>query len=323
MIYFSIRGALGTILSFAWTLGIVIGYMLSSWMNYVHVPYVSVALGGIFLLTFVWLPESPDYLIYKSNYKAAERSFAFYGKDYDKETLNHSLVVEQDKQITWKDFKKPEVRRGITIAWVLIFFADTCGIFTITNYMTELLHWANIEIDIYLATVILGLIQIVGCVVSALCMDRFGRRVLFITSSVLSAVSMYVFGFYYFLLSQPRMVDVVKQLQWLPIVSLATAILAASLAIAAAPFFLIAELLPTKLRGRVTTIALGVSWLVAFSVVHSFHFLVEALGVHGTYWLYASVCVVELVFVYFFLPETKNLTIEQIQEVLRKKVFVN
>lgn len=314
---YSIRGALGTLLSLVWTLGIVLGYVLASWMDYFLVPIVSAAIGLVFILIFVWLPESPDYLSHTQQTEKAKLSYTFYGNH---RIPNGGEVVSQ--KITWRDFKDPAVRRGCCIAFTLIFFADTCGVFTITNYMTELLQWADLQLDVYVTTVALGLLQILGCVISAFCMDRCGRRILFMISALVTGLALYAFGFYYYLLDQatisPSVQSLVLQLKWLPIVSLALAILAASLAIGAAPFFLIAELLPMKLRSRVTTMGLAVSWLVAFTVVHSFHSLVYWFGVEGAYWIYGSVCLVEFVYVYFCLPETKNLTIDQIQSKLGK-----
>lgn len=327
---FSIRGALGTLLSFNWTTGIVIGYVLASWMDYFLVPYVPLAFSVLFLVIFLWLPESPDYLLHTNQLDLAKISYAFY-ENHRSVTqppppplstnggVGGGLCIAEDSdadKFAWSDFKHPAVRRGCYIAFTLIFFADTCGVFTITNYMTELLQLAHIEIDVYVATVALGVLQIIGVIISIFCMDRYGRRALFLASALFSSLAMYVFGLYYYILTDGSYAEAVAKLQWLPIASLAVAILGVSLAIAAAPYFMIAELLPMKLRSRVSTMALCMSWVLAFAVIHSFHQLVNYVGVQGAYWLYASICMAEVFYIYFCLPETKNLTIEQIQEKL-------
>lgn len=301
-------------LSFNWTFGMFLGYVLASWVDYYLVPYVSAAFNIIFVLIFLWFPESSDYLAHIQQTEKAKKAYAFYG--------NHRTSVEakpeldsKHNSISWSDFQDPAVRRGCTIAFILIFFADTCGVFTITNFMTELMHWAQIEVlDVYVATVGLGFLQILGCGMSVFCMDRYGRRILFMISAVLSSLSMFAFAFYFYMLkNNSHYFSQVIELQWFPIISLALGILAFSLAIGAAPFFMISELLPTKLRGRITTIALAASWVVAFAVVQSFRYLIDWIGVHGTYSVYASFCMMEAFFVYFYLPETKNLTIDEIQ----------
>ena len=295
--------------SFYWNTGIVIGYILASWMDYWLVPYVSLVLCFLFIFTFMWFPDSPDYLAHNHKKKEAESSYKFY------ELQRVEKKEDETQKITWADFKDPAVRRGMMISFAMIFFADVCGGFTITYYITELLDWANIQLDMYEVTVALGIVQVISCGVSVFCMDRFGRRMLLCISALLNSLAMAVFGLYYFMLNR-NMLEPSENLQWWPIISLGVVILATFLAIGTAPFFLMAELLPLKLRARITTYAFSVSWLVAFSVIHSFHMLVDLMGVEGTYWTYGAFSMLAFFFVYFFLPETKNLSIDQIQNKL-------
>lgn len=138
-------------------------------------------------------------------------------------------------------------------------------------------------------------------------------------SSLFTGIAMFLVGFHFYLMDFPEHKSLVEKLHWLPILSLAMAILSAALAIGAAPFYLIAELLPMSIRARFTTISGCVVLFVAFMVSHSFHYLVDNIGVFGTYWMYASICFFETVFVYVCLPETKNLTIDEIQKKLSGK----
>lgn len=316
----SIRGALGSIFSVNCTIGTFLGYILGAWMDYLTVPYLCTSLSLAFMATFLLLPETPDYLSQMRDTGKAKKSYEFYG--------NHRAEVapkeDVDSSITWSDFQDPAVRRGCIIAFTLIFFTDLCGVLTITYYMTELLTWAKITlIDVYVGTVGIAFLQILGCGISALCMDRFGRRILFIVSAVFSSLALYGFALYFYVLKSYRDV-LVGQLQWLPIAALGLAILSFSLAIGAAPFFLIAELLPIKVRGRSTTVALTLSWTLSFLSLQSFHNLVGWVDVQGTYCIYATLCLAEALFVYFYLPETKNLSFDQIQVKLaerRRKVI--
>lgn len=289
------------------------GYVFSSWIDYFYVPLIPAGIGVAFLLIFMWVPESPDFLLHSQKIYRAKLSYDFYD--------NHRGEImpgAKDKpKFSWKHFKDPAVKKGIFIAVIMIWFADTCGVFIITNYVTEILHWANIEMDVYVVTVTLGLLQVLGCAISCVLMDRFGRRILFMVSALISSIAMYSIAAYFYLQSNPNYKETIDQLHWLPVASFSVAILAMSLAIGSAPFFLIAELLPMNVRGPVTTTLLSISWVVAFIVVHSFYFTVEIISVGGIFSAYASVCIIEFFFVYFVLPETKNLTIDEIQDILR------
>lgn len=310
--------------------GIVLGYMISSWMDYYQMPYVAIGLTVAFLAIFIWFPESPDYLAHKNRTEEAKKSYAFYGNYRSTPTIENPPITEKSieakatqstegnsQKITMQDFKDTAVRRGIVISILLIIFADTSGVFAITHFMTELFEAAKMEIDIYVATIVVGLIQIVGSVISILSVDRFGRRVLFIGSAAGTGTALMIFGGYYYLLDRPQYADLVQKIQWLPLVSLCCFILIASCAVASLPFFIISELMPVKVRGFVMTMCFIVSWVFAFGVLQFYHSMVGWLGIAGTMWTYGICTFVEIIFVYFYLPETKNLTFEEIQTKLR------
>ena len=45
--------------------------------------------------------------------------------------------------------------------------------------------------------------------------------------------------------------------------------------------------------------------------------LIQSVGTGRTFWLYAALCVLAWIFVYLFVPETKNCSLEQIENNLR------
>jgi SP family galactose:H+ symporter-like MFS transporter len=53
-------------------------------------------------------------------------------------------------------------------------------------------------------------------------------------------------------------------------------------------------------------------------VAATFLTLTDNLGKAGTFWLFAAVCLAGMVYCYFYVPETKGLTLEQIEEHLHK-----
>lgn len=293
-------------------------------MEYSHVPYVSIAITCAFMLIFVWLPESPDYLAHLKRTEAAEKSYAFYGltraKPEATELGPEAIDSETSSKISRKDFKDIAVLKGVLISLILILFADTAGIIVITSFLTELFNWAQIQMDVYVATIAVGVIQVLGAVFTAIFVDRFGRRLLLILSCVGTAICFYALGFYFYILPQSEYKHLVEELHWLPVVSLSAAVLIAAAGVVTVPFFLIAELLPLKLRGAVTSVSLSLSWMFAFLVTQFYHTTVDYLSIAGTIWMYAASCTIELFFVYLFLPETKNLTIDEIQQRLRKGV---
>jgi MFS family permease len=107
-------------------------------------------------------------------------------------------------------------------------------------------------------------------------------------------------------------------LKWIAVGSVVFYI--ASFAISLGPIFwlIIAEIYPLKIRGRAMSLATVANWGFNMVVAATFLTLIEKLGKAGTFWLFALISVVGIVYCCFFVPETKGYTLEQIEEYLRK-----
>jgi SP family arabinose:H+ symporter-like MFS transporter len=79
------------------------------------------------------------------------------------------------------------------------------------------------------------------------------------------------------------------------------------------PWVVISEIFPNKIRGRAASIATSTLWTGTLVVTFTFLSLVHALGVSGTFSIYAILCVVSFVFILKMVPETRGKTLEQIQ----------
>lgn len=312
--------------------GIVLGFILSTVLDYYTIPYVVMTFVVLFIVLFVWFPDSPEYLRYSKRYEAAEASQKFYavvsvnsssapphtnGVEMGKRTLSGSEVTaaaaEDEQRLSWSDLKDRGIQRGAFLGLMLIFFADTCGLYPLLNFMTDIFKRADIEMDIYHQTIIVGVVQIIGTCVSTVFIDRFGRRALLMFSALGGGIFIAMLAVYFYLLKFPEYHHVVLQLQWLPVLSLGGFFLIAPLGITTLPFFIVAELLPVKVRGPIVGITLGVSWILAFALLQFFQDFIGAFGLDGTLALFAASCAVEIGFVYVCLPETKNLSFDEIQ----------
>jgi MFS family permease len=78
-------------------------------------------------------------------------------------------------------------------------------------------------------------------------------------------------------------------------------------------WIVISELFPTRIRGRAMSIATLFLWLACILITATFLSLVELVGSSGAFWLYAAMSVVNLVFVWRVMPETKGRSLEEIE----------
>ncbi|WP_010597837.1 MFS transporter [Rickettsiella massiliensis] len=82
-------------------------------------------------------------------------------------------------------------------------------------------------------------------------------------------------------------------------------------------WLIISEIFPLNIRGVGASLAIAVSWAFNMFVALTFLSLIQAIGPGHTFWLYASLCILGGFFVYFLVPETKNCSLEHIEQNLR------
>lgn len=85
------------------------------------------------------------------------------------------------------------------------------------------------------------------------------------------------------------------------------------------PFLLMGELFPTKQRGILSSFAGSFNLLVMFTVIVTYHPLEDSITTAGTFFMYAVLCFLGVVFVIFCVPETKGKSLESIALLFAKK----
>ena len=75
----------------------------------------------------------------------------------------------------------------------------------------------------------------------------------------------------------------------------------------------IAEIFPTRIRGRATSLATSALWAACLAVTFTFLTIVESLGASGAFVLYAILSLITFLFVYLCVPETHGKSLEEIQ----------
>jgi MFS family permease len=79
------------------------------------------------------------------------------------------------------------------------------------------------------------------------------------------------------------------------------------------------EIYPSSVRGRAVSVATAANWGAAWLVTQFFLSLTDAIGESGTFYLFAAMCVVSFVFIWFRQPETKGRSLAEIQEMWERK----
>lgn len=262
-----------------------------------------------FILMFL-VPESPRYLAKKGNYEKASKILDKIGGTEYTNTAITEIKDSFKDDAQGADIKMLFDKRTIgilTIGIVLAAFQQWCGINIIFNYAQEIFVSAGYGInELFMNIVITGSINLIFTIVAMGTVDKLGRKKLMLLGSGGLAVIYAVMGYFYY--------SNITGLPLLILVLLAIAVYAMSLA--PIVWVILSEIFPNRIRGLAMSVSTFALWIASALLVQTFPFLNESLGTSGTFWVYGVICAAGFVFVQRRLPETKNKSLEEIEELL-------
>jgi len=307
-----IRGALVSVNQMAIVTGILIAYFInwvfagtgpSNW----RYMYATGALPSIlFFLLLLKVPESPRWLVKRGREEEANlvltqvdtAEAAARGLREIKETL----ALEEG---SFRELFKPGFRRPIVIAVVLAVFQQVTGINAILYYAPRIFESAGFgRMSAIGQSTVIGFANMIFTVVAIVLADRVGRRPLLLVATGGMGVSLVLLGAAF-------------KFQFLPPSALLFVILLyiAFFASAMGPlvWVVMAEIFPIRMRGAAMGLATLILWFADFVVTLSFPVISDKLNASAAFWLYAVMCALDLVFMIFYLPETKGKSLEEIE----------
>lgn len=161
----------------------------------------------------------------------------FRGADFDAAPEIADLQKEEDvrrSQNVREALKRKSSKKAILISFGLMFFQQLSGINAVIFYTSTIFADANVQLKPEIATIIIGIVQVIATFIATLTIDKLGRRLLLIVSDSLMALCTLILGIY----SAIRVLDheAVEGLGWLSLLSLSVFIVAFSLGFGPVPW---------------------------------------------------------------------------------------
>ncbi|XP_063814997.1 solute carrier family 2, facilitated glucose transporter member 10 [Pseudophryne corroboree] len=110
-------------------------------------------------------------------------------------------------------------------------------------------------------------------------------------------------------------------LNWITLLSLMAFVSAFSIGFGPMTWLVLSEIYPTEIRGRAFAFCNCLNWGTNLLITLSFLDVIESIGLSWTFFMYGLMGVVATVFIYYFIPETKGRTLEEIDEQFSDKSF--
>ena len=187
------------------------------------------------------------------------------------------------------------------------------GINTVIYYAPTIFKFAGFSSSsvAILASVGVGIVNVIFTVVAMQLLDRVGRRPLLLVSLAGMALSLIVLGLAFSLpqLSGSR--------GWIAVASLMAYV--GSFAVGLGPVFwlILSEIYPLRIRGRAMSVGTVANWGANLIVALSFLTLTQVMGKAATFWLYGAVSIGAWLFAFFLVPETRGRSLEEIEAYMR------
>jgi SP family galactose:H+ symporter-like MFS transporter len=310
----AIRGKLVSINQVALTGGIVISYIIDyafagsqAWRWMFALAVIPAAAFGIGLM---FIPNSPRWLTARGQ---ADKARVVLKQIRDPEKVEGELGEIQDsvkqQKGHWSELVSPLLRMAMIVGVGLAIAQQLTGINTVIYYAPTIFKFAGFSSSsvAILASVGVGVVNLVLTVVAMQLIDRVGRRPLLLVSLGGMALSLFVLGLAF---SLPQLSG---SLGWIAVASLMVYV--GSFAVGLGPVFwlILSEIYPLRIRGRAMSVGTVANWSANLIVALSFLTLTQVLGKPATFWLYAVVSIGAWFFAFLLVPETRGRSLEAIE----------
>ncbi|MDT4926529.1 MAG: hypothetical protein QOG01_4242 [Pseudonocardiales bacterium] len=309
-----IRGALVSFNQLAITSGILASYLvdygLSSAQNW-RLMFGLAAIPAILMFTgMLFQHESPHWLVAQGREDEARQVLR---RVRDEDDIDAEITAVRELSVRHTGLREvlnPAVRHVMIIGVAMAVFQQITGINTIIYYAPTLLASAGLgNSAALLANVVNGAVNVLMTIVAIRLLDRTGRRPLLLGGTTGMAVGMIVVALTFAIGGS----HLHGGSAYIAIAGLL--IYTGSFAIGLGPVFwlLISEIYPVRIRGQAMSVATMANWGANFVVTVSFLTLLSAIGNAGTFFLFAGLSIIALVYFQRQVPETKNRSLQDIE----------
>lgn len=313
-----IRGMMGAFPEAAVALGSLLCYVFGAAMDWRWLAVTSALVPGIPLfIAMIILPESPQWLIKKGKLDAAQKSLKYFrSKTHNvkgelEATYSNIMATDGAEISVWDQirlFKKSQNWKPTLIVFLVFMCGQFSGFAVVTAYTVDIFNEANTNVDSNSATIIVGVVRFLSTLVSAVLLDRVGRKPLLIVSALGSCLGMLSIGVFFY----QKAAGNSDGLGLLPLASLLIYVFFNELGYGPIPWLLSGELIPLAVRTLGNGVAVTAYSLFAFIIGLTFPHLTSMFPTYTVFWMYAFFSL-SGVGLGYFLPETRGKTLEEIE----------
>ncbi|MGB8272513.1 MAG: sugar porter family MFS transporter [Priestia megaterium] len=302
----------------AFTFNAIIGNMLGENPHVWRYMLPIAAIPAVFLFFgMLRVPESPRWLVSKGKNNEALTVLQKIreSKRAKSELQEIESAYEQEAKMekaTFKDLTTPWVRRVVFLGIGIAVVQQITGVNSIMYYGTEILKDAGFQTEAALiGNIGNGVISVLATFVGIWLLGKVGLRPMLITGLVGTTTALLLIGIFSLVFEGSAA---------LPYIVLALTITFLAFqqgAISPVTWLMLSEIFPLRLRGLGMGVTVFCLWGINFLVGLTFPVLLASIGLSTTFFVFVVFGIGAILFVKKFLPETKGLTLEELEQRFR------
>ena len=307
-----IRGRLVALNQLAIVIGILLSY-LSNWLlvdtginNWRYMLVAEILPATTFLMGLFFILESPRWLTKEGLEKdALDVLKVVAGVENACHELQEVKKSLAEKKTSLKELLHPSLRRVLIVGILFSLFAHITGIDTIIYYGPLIFLESGFKTDsALLASVIIGITNLIFTFVGMAMIDKAGRKFLLLVGIAGMGISMTLVGF----CMQSDMISAKWTLLWIM-----TYIASFAMSIGVVIWVYLSEIYPTRVRGQALSVATMVLWLGNVILMQLFPVMMERFG-GGTFYIFSFICLLAFIFTWTMVKETRGVSLEEIEK---------
>ncbi|MBV1835312.1 sugar porter family MFS transporter [Novacetimonas pomaceti] len=321
------RGHMVTMFNIAIGVGIftanVIGFAARDAWGWRPMVAIAAIPALVVFISMFFLPKSPRWAAENESLDSAIeqlRRIRTTRREIRKEIKRIQITANEDADpddIGWRGLMQPWVRPALVAALGVAFFTQAGVLEMMIYYAPTFLSDAGFgNSAALLASIGISIVYLVMTVLGSNIVDRIGRRRLVLVMGPGSVLSLIGLGIMFLVHPDKGSIG-----SWMIIIFMLLFMVFNAGGIQVVGWLLGAEMFPLSMRGNATSLHSAMLWGSDLLVTSTALTLVSTITLGGTMWFYAGVNLASVLFIYFFVPETRGASLEDIEDALREGRF--
>ncbi|XP_033213714.1 facilitated trehalose transporter Tret1-like [Belonocnema kinseyi] len=280
----------------------------------------------IFFCIFLFMPESPHFLLNRGQKTEAWKTLSKLRGTEKPEILNPDFKkmqrdITQNKNQDMFAFRKLFCvrgnRRGLFIILLTYTTSSFCGSPAINSYTEEIFGYIDLPLEPKYSATILAGINVCVMFFSLLLVDRMGRRVLALSSGIISTIALVTVACFFFM----KLILFIEttSCKWMVVAGFIVFTSGVEVGANTISSVMLSELLALDVKGTGILCITFAGQSYDFVVRSTFLWFNSIAGIYTNFLVYAVFCFVGSLTFFFIAPETKDKSLEEIQDILHAR----